>query len=442
MKIKSLKGTGFKAKVIVSTILLALLILSFFFSEKLEDVLNMNVSFAKNETSFENLKNSDYKIHYIDVGQGNSSLIELPDGKTILIDGGNTMYGETVSSFLKERNVDSVDYLIATHADSDHIGGLVQVLKDFEVKNIFRPFQIAGTGTNAETFEAIEQEDLKEVYEHYAQKSSRNKISRVTSNVFHEFVKSIYLETYTNSGVVENAKVSVFYDGLKIVGENYILEFFAPLIRDESVDLSQMTSSTFGYATKGYGVGESNDNSAVFLFKCFSDTYLFTGDASCKNGETSELKPGKFEEIDFVWSLTNEEKVRFSNVTVYLAGHHGSSYSSSEILLELINPKFVIFSVGANNTYGHPASEVIFRIGKTKNIEPDYLLRTDENGTISFGNVSGDNVYAVSKTTTNNEFLISWKLFAIILFLALEFVLFSIKPKNKQKLNFIDTDKK
>ena len=68
---------------------------------------------------------------------------------------------------LKELGVKSVDYLIASHADADHIGGLLKVLEVYEVKNIFRPFQIAGTVDNADSFIPNEFEDLAEVYDYY-----------------------------------------------------------------------------------------------------------------------------------------------------------------------------------------------------------------------------------------------------------------------------------
>ena len=61
----------------------------------------------------------------------------------------------------------SIDYMIATHADTDHIGGLLAVLDEFDVKNIYRPFQISGSGENFESFIINENEDLAEVYLNY-----------------------------------------------------------------------------------------------------------------------------------------------------------------------------------------------------------------------------------------------------------------------------------
>ena len=421
----------FLTKMFISATLLLLMFLSFLFASELEHVFKMKTKYAKNEVSAEQLKNSSYFVDYIDVGQGNSSLIVLPDEKTVLVDGGNIMYGEVVADHLLSRGVTSIDYMIATHADSDHIGGLNYILENFEVKNVFRPFQIAGSGTSAETFEVYEYEDLGIVYENFASESSRNKISRVTSDVYKDFIKNIYTETFSLNGETISSEVTVFYDGLKISGINYEIEFFAPLVRDETVDLS-LTTNTKGYATKGYGVTKSNDNSAVFLLTCVGNKFLFTGDASWKEGLSNEVKWGKFEELDFISSLSAEEKAKLSDVAVYIAGHHGSSHSSSSQLLEIINPKFMVFSVGSNNNYGHPASEVIFRIEKTQNLEKDYLLRTDYVGNISFGEVDGNLRYSLQISQVNENYSLSWQLFVSIIVGCLIVLVVFTKPKSRK----------
>ncbi|MBP3582109.1 MAG: MBL fold metallo-hydrolase, partial [Clostridia bacterium] len=245
-----------KTKLAISIIMIVLLLLSFFFSSKIESALGLNVVLNKNETTNDKIASSKYEITYLDVGQGNSAFIRFPDGKVAIVDGGNYMYGDKITRFLKEKDVKVVDYIIATHADADHISGLISVLDNFEVKHILRPFQISGTGTSAETFEIYEYEDLGAVYEYYqTQTNNKSKISRVTSNVYKEFIRKTYCETYLVGGMETKSDVTVFYDGLKISGDNYVLEFFAPLVRDDEMDLSGLTN-TNGYATVGYGVTE------------------------------------------------------------------------------------------------------------------------------------------------------------------------------------------
>lgn len=74
--------------------------------------------------------------HFIDVGQGDSILIQTPNGKTVLVDGGKQSTGDKVVAYLKKAGVTSIDLLVATHPDADHIGGLVDVLKSFPVKKV------------------------------------------------------------------------------------------------------------------------------------------------------------------------------------------------------------------------------------------------------------------------------------------------------------------
>jgi competence protein ComEC len=74
------------------------------------------------------------RIHYVDVGQGDSILLQLPDGRTMLIDGGDTNTG--IVAYLHSVGIQRIDLMIATHPHSDHIGGLVQVLQAFPVTKV------------------------------------------------------------------------------------------------------------------------------------------------------------------------------------------------------------------------------------------------------------------------------------------------------------------
>lgn len=89
------------------------------------------------------------KAHFIDVGQGDSEFIELPDGKTLLIDGGPTDAGEKVLSYIKDLGYSRIDYVVATHPHEDHIGGLTTVISSLDVGELWAP----DASTNTETFE-------------------------------------------------------------------------------------------------------------------------------------------------------------------------------------------------------------------------------------------------------------------------------------------------
>lgn len=79
----------------------------------------------------------DMSVHFINVGQGDAILIQTPNGKVMLIDGGPRSAGEKVVSYLKKAGVSSIDILVATHPHEDHIGGLIDVLNAFTVKKIY-----------------------------------------------------------------------------------------------------------------------------------------------------------------------------------------------------------------------------------------------------------------------------------------------------------------
>ncbi len=415
-----------KIKFVMIIAVVALFFCSVLFQDKFIKILNIaSVEYRKNEVTKEVLMDSNYRVHYIDVGQGNSSFIEFPDGKTMLIDAGNTMYGQTVVDYISSFNISTIDYLVATHSDSDHVGGMDKVFESFEVKNIYRPFQISGTGTSAATFVPYEYEDLADVYSYYKSVSTNNKISRVNSSVYQTFIRCAYTETYHEENEVKSSSVTVFFDGLEIGGDGYEIEFFAPLKRTEELDLTTM-SNTLGYATVGYGVSNNNDNSPVMLISIGSAKYFYSGDASWKTDSNDTST--KHAEQDFVNSLTDEEKLKFSDVTVYLAGHHGSKYSSSEELTELISAKFVVISVGQNN-YGHPSQDAIARFEKNFNErEEDYLLRTDLNGNIVFGTTQAGVRYCLQKTDEIDKLTISPVVASALICAGLVIIIISIKP--------------
>lgn len=80
------------------------------------------------------------QVHHIDVGQGDSTYIELPDGSDILIDAGRIGSGDTVVDYLnsQEKGMD-IEYLIATHPDADHVGGMQSVFEKMNIKNFYYP---------------------------------------------------------------------------------------------------------------------------------------------------------------------------------------------------------------------------------------------------------------------------------------------------------------
>ncbi|OQX52785.1 MAG: hypothetical protein B5M48_04725 [Candidatus Omnitrophica bacterium 4484_213] len=77
------------------------------------------------------------KIHFIDVGEGDSILIEAPNGEAALVDAGNLISGFWVAEYLKENGIQDLEYLIFTHPHLDHIGGTFFILQMINVKKIY-----------------------------------------------------------------------------------------------------------------------------------------------------------------------------------------------------------------------------------------------------------------------------------------------------------------
>lgn len=73
-------------------------------------------------------------VRFIDVGQGDACWLHLPDGDNLLVDGGLPQAGPTVVAYLQQNGVTHLDLVVATHGDSDHIGGLLDVLDAIPVE--------------------------------------------------------------------------------------------------------------------------------------------------------------------------------------------------------------------------------------------------------------------------------------------------------------------
>ncbi|MCL2578486.1 MAG: MBL fold metallo-hydrolase [Oscillospiraceae bacterium] len=78
------------------------------------------------------------EVHFLDVGQGESVLIVAPE-KNVLIDGGDNGRGPEVLGYLRGQGVERVDILIATHPHADHIGGLIEVVRELEIGEVILP---------------------------------------------------------------------------------------------------------------------------------------------------------------------------------------------------------------------------------------------------------------------------------------------------------------
>jgi beta-lactamase superfamily II metal-dependent hydrolase len=89
----------------------------------------------------------DMAVSVIDVGQGDSTLV-VSEGQAMLVDAGDRNSGDEVLAYLRSQDIDGLDYLVATHPDADHIGGMAEVLGAYDVKHdVIAPSTTSDTAT-------------------------------------------------------------------------------------------------------------------------------------------------------------------------------------------------------------------------------------------------------------------------------------------------------
>ena len=127
--------------------------------------INSSVGVSPEIQSSQNLT-----IAFIDVGQGDSILVILPNTKTLLIDGGERESSGKVLATLREHGLSRIDVVVATHPHADHIGGLIDVIKNVDVGQVLDSGQVHTTQTFEDFLDAIEMKQipLKSVREGYS----------------------------------------------------------------------------------------------------------------------------------------------------------------------------------------------------------------------------------------------------------------------------------
>lgn len=94
------------------------------------------------------------EVHFIDVGQGDSTLL-ICDGEAMLIDAGNNDQGTKIQNYLTKQGVKKLKYMIGTHPDADHIGGMDVVLYKFDCDTILMPSEAKDTATYRDVIDTM-----------------------------------------------------------------------------------------------------------------------------------------------------------------------------------------------------------------------------------------------------------------------------------------------
>ncbi len=224
-----------KTRVLIFLLVVAILGVSLMFSTQIEDFIGnylyKEASFE--EGSFEDMGSGDMQLHFIYTGQADCTAIRLPDNKVMLIDSGEESDAEMVKTYLDgiffEKGENTIDYLILTHTDRDHIGGAITLLEDYDVKAVYRP--------KAETI-------------------TENPDTKTKTKLWDNTVKAM---VYADETIIIQKDMSITYTDPQDSTNNYSFTFYGP-IQDSYSD--------------------PNDYSPVMMLESNAKRYMFTGDAS------------------------------------------------------------------------------------------------------------------------------------------------------------------
>jgi competence protein ComEC len=252
------------------------------------------------------LTQPDGKLHvsFLDVGQGDSVLIQTPNGQNILIDGGPDPQKINLELSKKLPFWDrTLDLVVSTQPQADHITGLVDVLQRYKVDQVLEP----GVSYN--------------------------------SSVYQEWCSLV-----EDRGIEHNLACA----GQEIdLGDGVKMEVLNPP------------------ASLWEGTSDDVDNNGVVMKVTWGEvSFLFTADIR------QDL------EFELVGQRANLKS------TVLKVAHHGGKTSTASQFLAAVDPEVAVICVGADNSFGHPGTEVLERL--TDRLGKDSVYRTDVDGTIEF----------------------------------------------------------
>jgi len=121
------------------------------------EIISATVSYDPNSES------ETMQIHFIDVGQGDATLVTC-GGEHMLIDAGENDKGTLVQNYLQKNGVETLKYAIGTHPHSDHIGGLDVIITKFDVENVMIPKKESDTRTYDDVIQAMKYKNMKPTY--------------------------------------------------------------------------------------------------------------------------------------------------------------------------------------------------------------------------------------------------------------------------------------
>ena len=288
-----------KGELITKIMLSALVVGIFCFFVFCQNLILASFGYEPYKTAMKN----DFQICFVDVGQGDATFIKYKD-TSFLIDCGNSFYAENTAQKIEKLNGENnLDFLLLTHADTDHTGGAEKIFEKFDVDNFLRP-----KITTSQEVEKIGNENNYQVYD---------------TSAYSLAISSFYREKDCKNVFVEK--------GVVFSNSEFCFEILSPI------------------SDKDLSIEDTNSYSSVVKVTYKESTYLLMADCDKKMEK-------KFVEV-------YGEKLKCDILKV---SHHGSNNGTCEELLNVARPKFAIASVGevGLKEYGHCGEDFCLRLEK------------------------------------------------------------------------------
>ena len=156
------KGDNLKVRYSILAIMLIIIGFSvtWYGNNNKTNQVSTNTITAEESQNVELTDGEKIQIHFFDVGQADSILL-ISNNEAMLIDAGTNETGKTVVQNLKNLGISKIDYLVGTHPHEDHIGGLDDVINNFEIGTIYMPKIQTNTKTFEDVLDAISNKGLK-----------------------------------------------------------------------------------------------------------------------------------------------------------------------------------------------------------------------------------------------------------------------------------------
>ena len=272
------------------------------------------------------MKNGDLRVSFIDVGYGDCTVVRFPDGKNMLIDGGDGTYSNN-SRVLKElnfRGIDKIDYLICSSVASYRCGGLAEIIRYKEVGDVYAPYCPA-------TY-------INEQYRDFTVEIKKRGIT---------------------------PKISEYGAGVFEDGAGYNFCILSP-------SSHKLPDGEYGDLSVEPSKENTNAASAVIWIEFNGKGFLLLGDIPAeKQKKLFSLYPDGFD--------INGRKIDVGRCVLLKVPNHGDRSSAYTQLYDYISPTFAVLSIGKNG-FGNPSVQAV---SDAQQCVGENFYRTDADGTVT-----------------------------------------------------------